>query len=219
MQKEKPNTVGGPALAAGYVARQIGGLLGSNNQALTRSSLAQLRRGIGKSPASLPDLFKLTLDGMPDALTGTGDNPSWGEWACFVPLTLFALHQQGKDTASAMHRQGLPLGRSLRRLVRSAEDEERVKRRFDQVATADSPQEVAHHLRGLVQLLRRDDIPLDYAALAADLYRFQNPDWRDGVRLRWGRDFYAGVPAAEAEEAAQPEDEANGGEEQNHEEE
>lgn len=219
MQKETSARKGRPALAAAYVAGQVGRLLGSKNQALARSSLARLRRGIGKAPGSLPDLWGLTLDGMPEDLVGTGFQPSRGEWACYLALTLFALHQQGKDTTTAaMHQQGLPLGRSLRRLVRDPDDEERIKRRFDQVVTADSPQEVAHYLRSLVQLLRADDIPLDYAALAADLYRFQNPDQRDGVRLRWGRDFYAGVPAAKEEEAAEPENEAKQREEQNHEE-
>ena len=48
----------------------------------------------------------------------------------------------------------------------------------------------AHHLRGLIQLLRAEEIPLDYVHLAENLYDFQNPDSRPGVRLEWGQDFY-----------------------------
>ena len=45
-------------------------------------------------------------------------------------------------------------------------------------------------LCGLIQLLRSEDIPLDYVELAGDLYEFQTPDGAARVRLRWGQDFY-----------------------------
>ena len=51
--------------------------------------------------------------------------------------------------------------------------------------------EVSHHLRGMIQLLRREGIPLDYPQLAEDLYQYQFVDGAPNVRLRWGRDLYA----------------------------
>lgn len=45
-------------------------------------------------------------------------------------------------------------------------------------------------MRGMVQLLRSQDIPLDYPALAEDLFWFQIPSQRAKVCLRWGQDFY-----------------------------
>lgn len=196
MQKEASAPVKKPespaALVYGYVARQLRGLQNTNNEALTRATLAELRRGIGKLPASLPKLWGITMDGMPAALVGKGGNPSRGEWACYLALTMFALHQQGKDTKKAwMSQPNHGLGQAVRSLVGGDDDLARVKRRFDQVVTADSPQELAHHLRNLIQLLKGAEKPLDYPALARDLYVFQNPEQRDAVRLSWGRGFYA----------------------------
>jgi CRISPR system Cascade subunit CasB len=68
--------------------------------------------------------------------------------------------------------------------------EDAIKRRFDTVITSDSPEELAYHLRGLIQLLRSKSIPLDYPKLAEDLFNFQSPALRDGIRLRWGQDYY-----------------------------
>ena len=212
MQIDTSAKPGRPSQAGAYVARRIGQLINTGNEAMTKANLACLRRGIGKPPGSLPDLWGLTMDGMPEDLVGTGREPSWGEWACYLALTLYALHQQGKDWKTApMHLPGQGLGKAIRKLAKNDEEQKRIKRRFDQVVTSDSPQEAAHHLRSMIQLLRAQDIPLDYAALAQDLYRYQNPDERDRVRLSWGRDFYAytggsndkeqsGTPTTESEE-------------------
>lgn len=174
-----------------FVKHKIGALIHSKNESAMRAMLAKLRRGIGKPPGSMPELWPTTLDGLPEELSGNMGGPTRGEWAVHTALTLFALHQQGKELkGKPMCREGESLGSSVRRLVKSDDDEARVKRRFDVAATSDSPEEFANHLRGLIQLLKADDIPLDYPALAEDLYLFQFPDAKDSVRLRWGRDFY-----------------------------
>jgi CRISPR system Cascade subunit CasB len=51
-------------------------------------------------------------------------------------------------------------------------------------------EELAHYMRGVIQLLRGEDIELDYPKLAGDIYCFQFPELISGVRLRWGQDFY-----------------------------
>ena len=90
-----------------------------------------------------------------------------------------------------MYEQRWISGTALRKLVRDDDDENRIKRRFDKVATADSMEEISHHLRGLIQLMKAEDIPLDYPGLAEDLFRFQNPELRDTIRLKWGREYYS----------------------------
>jgi CRISPR system Cascade subunit CasB len=175
-----------------FVRYKIVQMVESQNLSMVRSTLARLRRGVGSKPGSLPEIWDITLRGIPEALVGKWDNPSYGEWAVHTTLTLFALHQQGKDIKSqCMSRDGYPLGTALRKLVKDEEDENRIKRRFDKVATADSMEEVSHHLRGLVQLMKAEDVPLDYPGLAEDLFRFQNPDLRDNIRLKWGREYYS----------------------------
>ncbi len=176
--------------AGRFVKYKINRLSESTNENAVRAMLAKLRRGIGKVPGSTPELWEITLNGLPEALLGRGGEPSRGEWAVHTSLTLFALHQQGIDLKKqCMSKDGEPFGSSVRKLI-TDDEETRIKRRFDAAATADSLEEISHHLRGLIQLLKAQDIPLDYPALTEDLYWFQFPEARDSVRLRWGRDFY-----------------------------
>jgi CRISPR system Cascade subunit CasB len=177
--------------AGAFVQRKISQLIESGNESAARATLAKLRRGIGKAPGSLPELWNVTLEGLPETLIGRGNEPTRGEWAVHTALTLYALHQQGKDLKKQrMSCDGEYLGAAVRRLIRSDEDEPRIKRRFDAVATSESLEEFAHHLRGLVQLLKAEDIPLDYPSLAKEIYWFQFSEARDSIRLHWGRDFY-----------------------------
>ncbi len=158
----------------------------------TPALLATLRRGIGHVPGDDPALWPILFEGMPEEMLSLNGTPTRAEWAVHTALTLYALHQQSRDpSASPMHVEGRLLGQALNRL--SGGDEEaliRIKRRFDAMATADRMPETVYHLRGLVQLLRAQDIPLDYAALGRDLYLLQSPSQAPGVRLRWGQDFY-----------------------------
>lgn len=175
----------------GFIKYQISRLSGSNNEAAARATLAKLRRGIGNEPGSMPELWDVTLNGLDESLSSKDGAPTKGEWAVHTALTLYALHQQGADMHQhAMSKDKYSLGTSLRKLIKNEEDEKRVKRRFDAAATSDSLAEFSHHLRGLIQLLKSQNIPLDYPALAEELYWFQLPEARDSIRLRWGRDFY-----------------------------
>lgn len=159
------------------------------NVHLVRADLANLRRGIGKKPGELPQLWGLLFRDFPEELMSQSGVPTWEEWAVSGALTLYALHQQGSD--QKMHVKGQSLGTAVGSLAGG--DEERLKavqRRFNAFATAQSMPECLHHLRGLIQLLRSEGIPLDYGELAGDLYTFQVPEGAAKVRLRWGQDFY-----------------------------
>jgi CRISPR system Cascade subunit CasB len=152
--------------------------------------LAELRRGIGKAPGELPQLLGYFLEGMPEEFYGYME-PSRAEWAVYTAITLFALHQQGKDPASTpMQEEGRSFGSALSYLVHDSNDRERIARRFNTIATANSMEELSHYMRGAIQLLRGEEIGLDYPKLAGDLYCFQFPELVSGVRLKWGQDFY-----------------------------
>ena len=155
--------------------------------------LAQLRSGIGKHPGNISALWDITMEGLPESLMSTSPNgaPSFGEWAVHSAMTLFALHQQGNDLKQkCMNREGEGFGKTVRKLVENADDFERIKRRFDIVVTSNSIEEISHHLRGIIQLLKTKDLPLNYPDLAQDLFYFQTIKTRDNTRLKWGRDFY-----------------------------
>ncbi len=177
--------------ASSFVKYKIKQLTESNRESATRATLAKLRRGIGMKPGSMPELWEVTFNGLPETLTRKTGEPTFGEWAVHTALTFFALHQQGKDLQDkCMNKEGEALGLALHKLVKSEDEEKRIKRRFDAAATSDSLEEFAYHLRGLIKLLKTENIPLDYPRLTEDLYLFQFPEARAATRLRWGRDFY-----------------------------
>lgn len=126
----------------------------SENQC--RAELAQLRRGVGHAPGELPELWGSFLAEMPAELQGI-KTASHAEWAIYLALTYYALHQQGNE--ANMNREGNGLGGAVRELAErntSVQDWESssVLRRFNALATAGDIYEISHHLRGLVQLLR-----------------------------------------------------------------
>ena len=179
--------------AATYVRRKIAWLSESSNESSTSAALAKLRRGIGKSPGAMPEIWEFTLDNLPEEILSRDGIPTKGEWAIYTALTLYALHQQGKDPGyEKMSRDGMTFGSAVRTLVKSDDDESRVKRRFDAAATSSSVEEFSHHLRGLVQLLKSESIPLDYPQFAEELYWIQIPEARDRIRLKWGQDYCSG---------------------------
>ncbi|WP_243859237.1 type I-E CRISPR-associated protein Cse2/CasB [Amycolatopsis arida] len=162
------------------------------NQSDSVAALARLRRAVGKPTGSDPDVLQYTLH--PD-LAGPNppDGPTQAETATHLALTLYAVHQQA--LREPMHREGreFGLGRSARRLVGGDEIPERhpVLRRFHMLGTSADLDELAHHLRGLVQQLRTARIPLGYATLAEQLLWWQRAaGGPERVRLAWGRDFY-----------------------------
>ena len=142
-----------------------------------RAELAKLRRGVGHRPGELPELWGSFLLGMPEGFQGN-NGPTAAEWAVYLALTLYAVHQQGND--QPMNRPHSTLGRAVRQLAErntsAGQDwtEASVLRRFNALATAEEITEISHHLRGMIQLLsaaKDGAIPLDYPQLAVDLHR------------------------------------------------
>ena len=170
-----------------------------------KAALANLRRGVGAAPGEMPELWGFFLEEPPPEMESRDGAPTRGEWAVYLALTLYALHQQGRaprQEGENMQKEGETLGRAVRRLVKPGEapEDSSVLRRFNALATAGSMAERAHHLRGIVQLLRAQGVPLDYVQLAADLYLLQSPAAAPHVRLCWGQDFY-GAPKTDEKTA------------------
>jgi CRISPR system Cascade subunit CasB len=177
-----------------YVEKKIKALKKQRESAV-RAALAKLRRGIGKPPWSIPELWGLVFSDISIEIDGKSKEFTAAEKAIYAAMTLYALHQQGKDVKQfPMSEKGASFGAVIRRLAiaRDGEqwDEGPVRRRFIQAATSDGVEEFAVHLRGLVQLLRAEGIPLDYPKLAEDLYWFHFPASRDRASRSWGLEFY-----------------------------
>lgn len=174
-----------------YTASRIFLILGNGDQGAQKAHLAELRRGIGKEPGELPALWGAFLEDIPQELLNPNGEISYAEWSIYTALTLFALHQQGHDPKeSPMYLSGKTFGAAVAELVTSEDEEQRILRRFNMAATSTERAEMAHHLRGIIQLLRAESIPLDYGTLAEDLFWYQFPESQAKVRLRWGQDYY-----------------------------
>ena len=175
-----------------YVESKLNEYSRNVNEGYVRAHLAQLRRGIGRIPGDAPEIWGILFADMPEEMMSRNDKPTKEEWAVYTALTLYALHQQGNDIQKEnMYRQNFRLGLSVAGLVKDEKkDRERIAGRFNAFATANDMQEAAYYLRGLIQLLRAANIPLDYVRLAQELYRFQDPDEAPKVWLAWGQDFY-----------------------------
>ena len=189
-----------------FVKNRVDRILSISNPGEQKATLANLRRGLGHKPGEIPELMAIFLEDLPKDLYGKRQRwceevtePNAAEWAIYISLTLFAMHQQGhKIEKELMHQENISFGKAMAKLVHGENEKEkdkvlkRIRRKFNMTATAADIEEVAWHIKSAVQLLSAEDkgIPLDYAMLARDLYRFQSPDSRESVQLEWGRDFY-----------------------------
>ena len=163
------------------------------------AALARLRRAVGKQPGEIIDILEYTftpalLDGHPE----DDPSPSPAELAAHTAITLFALHQQSRG--ERMHLRGRDLGTVLRHLhTGDGPIPPPIVRRFRTLGTADSFGELTHHLRGVVQLMRTANAPLDYGLLAQQLLMWQRDP--TPVRMAWGRQFYRQTRADGAAES------------------
>lgn len=192
-------------ITAPVTHRQIAELVGSSASAYVSelqkgyredeswavAMLAQLRRGAGKLPQEVPELWGLCgIERLYEEQDLSEKEAVRAEAALFLAVTLYALHQQSQGD-KGMHKNGVDLGEAVRRLMPDDSIDETIRRRFVRLGTATTRQALAYRLREIVTLLRRDSIPLDYARLAQQLYLAQHPDGMRRVRERWGRAFHA----------------------------
>lgn len=150
------------------------------------AALAALRRGVGRSLDDSPGSWPYVAE-----IAGP---KHWREPAAHLAIGLFALHHQSQALGS-MNKEGWSLGKACRALAfrrdRSGASKEGVERRFKAALAAEAPEALGVHLRGLVTLLRGEDVPLDYVRLYHDLCSWHFPDSRRRVCLTWARDYFA----------------------------
>ncbi len=174
-----------------HVSKQLHSLLAQKDTGTGKAQFANLRRGVGKAPGELPELWGMFLCETDEELLSKNGEPTYAEWAIYLSLTMFALHQQGNG--ESVNIPDVSLGKAASKLAEEQSDDERkrILRRFAPVVTAKDMEELSYHLRSLVQLFKGKGIGLDYAKLAADIYDIQFEDNRVNVQLRWGQDFYS----------------------------
>lgn len=193
---------------------------GGETQGPSGADLAALRKGAGRPPGTVPSMWRFYTTDVDEEGSFAG-----GEWIRDAALTaehhtlvLYAFHQQSRREPAHRpkppDRPGISIGSAAKRLHLAGQDsQEAVDRRFFAAVTADTVEEVAWHLRGLVRQLKsirtksgaRVLQPLDYTQLMRDLEAWASPERRDRVRRRWGRDYQA-WEASESPEAPEEDD-------------
>jgi CRISPR system Cascade subunit CasB len=160
-----------------------------------KAMLAQLRRGLGKKPGDDPRLFGVLLQDMPEDFFGKDGVPTKEEWACYIALTLYAMHQQGKSISDNKMNtsENISLGTAMRQLAVSQGDDNswiRIQEKYKSLVGALDIVAIENYLRGIISLLKSKSIPINYSMLAVDLYEIQFADSKSKVILRWGQDLY-----------------------------
>ena len=189
-----------------FVGRKIQILQAESDLGSGKAMLANLRRGIGREPGELPQLFGILLSDIPEDFWSKNGTATKEEWVCYTALTLYALHQQGYNAKSQhMHTdEDVSLGKAMYRLAASYDGdpnaEQRVVQKMRMLATSADVKELSHHLRGIVQLFKANGISLNYRRMAGDLYEMQFPEGKRKVCLKWGQDFYGGRGRKEKQE-------------------
>mgnify|MGYP000317581433 CR=1 FL=1 len=179
-------------VAGAFIADLQRGYLADRSSAV--AALAQLRRGAGKVPEDVPELWGVSgTEELLNRQDWSERERARAEAAHFLAVTLYALHQQSRIN-QGMHRRGAELGTAVRQLMPGGDIDEPIRRRFVRLGTATTGDALADRLRGIVSLLRRESIPLDYDLLAGQLYQAQVPDGMREVRRRWGRSFHSYRP-------------------------
>lgn len=178
-----------------YVSGKISRMQALSDTGNGKAYMAELRKGVGKEPGELPILFGTLLEDMPEDFMSKDGIPTKEEWACYVAITLFAWHQQGKNLKTDCMHTGdhISVGAAFRKLKLDSDDanaEERVLKKLQIIITAMDINGFSRHLRSMIKMLAQNNIRLNYALLAADIYEWQFQDSRDAVNLRWGQDFY-----------------------------
>ncbi len=139
-----------------------------------RAALACLRRGLGRPPGTVADMFPYVARWVPP------DASRAFEEVHYLLAALFAAHPSAGGTGN--------MGDHFRRVVR--EDEAgatAVERRFTALLAA-HPDDLDFYLRQAVSFLRSKEVPVNWHQLYADVRRWGDPERR--VQRQWARSFW-----------------------------
>lgn len=159
-----------------------------------KATLANLRNSIGKPLSQSVEIWSLLFENLPQEFLSEDQSESKKEVAILTTLQLYALYRQGKKTPareSSKEKAYKNIGHSLSAL-RRGDNTVAMDRRFNALITSSTYDELVHHLRQMIKLLKSKasgEVNIDFGRLAQDLYGFLIG--RDeSMRLTWARAYY-----------------------------
>jgi len=178
-------------------------------QAHARAVLATLRKysavKLKDHPLALEEVLLLLEPPLSARELEEGGDPSAAELAVFQALTMLGVHMQSATTGA--HIPGQSFAKACGRFYAQSQSQS-TKPRFDAMMVAQDEASRMIHIRSLVTLLRRAKLGFDYGQFANDLRVLSDKKVsqkeqvrRQGVLLRWGRDFATGVYASTQSES------------------
>lgn len=186
----KPRLGSSISATANRLQKQVLNSKTDTESSQARALLAQLRRQAGQSivndPLSIDRTLSTLRPGLSPKEIGKGDAPSPSEEAAFQALSLFALHMQ--SAKKPVHVEKISFASACGKLYQVS-DSKSMKLRFDAMLQARDQRSRLIHARSLITLLRSKELSFDYGRFAVDLRALAKPGRREGVLLRWGRDF------------------------------
>ncbi len=190
MEVKKPN----PATVRSVTNRIIYMLDQTLETSSGKATLANLRNSIGKPLSQSVEIWPLLFDNLPEEFLSESQAESKKEIAILTTLQLYALYRQGKKTPareSVQEKVYMNIGNSLSAL-RTGDNMAAMDRRFNALITSATYDELIHHLRQMIKLLKSKtsgEVAIDFGRLAQDLYGFLIG--RDeSMRLIWARTYY-----------------------------
>lgn len=150
-----------------------------------RGALAHLRQGLGKPTGAVPEMHRYVVPFLPPKASRRLEE------ACYLTAALFALWHQGKDMV--ILNPPLNLGASLAHMVTS-NNEDSLDRRVTALLKS-HPEDLPHHLRQVISLLKSKDVPVAWHQLLKDILNWDHPE--GFVQRAWAQAFWGrrAVPA------------------------
>lgn len=156
-----------------------------------KALLANLRNSINRPLSETIDIWPILFENLPESFLGNGGRLTKEEEAILTTLQLYAIHQQGNsDSVLGSGGRWDNIGNSLKSL-READNSLAIDRRYNAMITSSTYEELIHHLRQLIRLLKsKSEVKVNYPKLAEDLYWFLR-GYEEKVRLKWARSYYS----------------------------
>ncbi|SRR5258708_11860133 len=158
-----------------------------------RAALAALRRGLGKSPDGVAEMFPYVMPFIGEHM------PTRRQDDYFLVASLFAAHPLIWSPARDQ-RELTNLGASFRRL-RAAFESGSIEKRFVALLNAER-EDLPEHLRHAVSLLKAHEIPVNWERLLRDLAWWDSE--RRSVQRDWARAYWRIESSPAAAQAQQP---------------
>jgi len=176
----------------------------SKGAASARAALAGLRRGQGKAPGTVTEMYSLVVPKLRDA--EPWEQQSWVDTTYFLIAALFAGHRWSRENIEpdSFKETHSSLGASFRAFERTVEADghavsDSTEKRFAALLESDQ-NALPNHLRYAVNLL--DDTPIDWATLLDDILRW---DAEKRTQLRWAKAYWYRPPTKPKDDESEPE--------------